>query len=106
MTSANTYRLFHLKIVPDDRPNADGRWIERVVPDTWPGDDKAQPHMLKEPPVHDTVPLPGYHIVQIEEATPGPSNQPGLMWQAPDPVGSREREEDPEEPDQPAAPGM
>lgn len=41
MTSKPRYRQFHLKVVPDDRPDSDGRWIERVVPDVWPGDDKA-----------------------------------------------------------------
>jgi hypothetical protein len=77
--STPRYRLFSLKIVPDDKPNSNGRWIERVVPDEWPGDDRAQSHMLREPPNYDYVPAPGFHVVAIEEARPGPCDQPGSM---------------------------
>jgi hypothetical protein len=73
------YRLFHLKVVPNDRPNSDGRWIERVVPDEWPGDDHAQEHMLRAAPGYDYVPSPGFHVVAISEASPGPADQPGSM---------------------------
>jgi hypothetical protein len=75
------YRLFHLKVVPDAYPNAEGRWVARVVPDVWPGDDLAQSHMLKEEPDYDTVPGPGLHVVAIQEVEPGPSDQPGTMWE-------------------------
>lgn len=61
------YRLFHLKVVPDDQPDSDGRWIERVVPDEWPGDDRAQPNMMQTPPDFSYVPSPGYHVVSFEE---------------------------------------
>ena len=73
------YRSFNLKIVPNDRPNDDGRWVQRVVPDEWPGDDKAQAHMLRAVPDFNTEPMPGYHVVEIEETKPGPSDQPGSM---------------------------
>ncbi len=106
MSAKPRYRRFHLKIVPDGRPDSDGQWIERVVPDEWPGDDKAQSHMLKTVPDYDTVPLKGFQIVNIREATPGPSNQPGFMWQAPDPDYRDHKEEMPEESDQPSVPGM
>lgn len=73
------YRLFHLHIVPSDRPNSEGRWIQRVVPDEWPGDDRAQKDMLPTPPDYDYVPSPGFHVVSIKEVAPAPSDQPGSM---------------------------
>jgi len=73
------YRLFHLKVVPSDQPNSEGWWIERVVPDEWPGDDRAQKHMLRTPPDYDYEPSPGCHVVGIREAAPGPADQPGSM---------------------------
>lgn len=73
------YRQFHLKIVPDGQPNHEGRWIGRAVPDEWPGDDKAQSHMLKTVPDFDYVPFPGFHVAQIRESIPGPSYQPFYM---------------------------
>ena len=82
MERTDGYRLFHLKVVPDDAPNDPGRWIERVVPDVWPGDDRAQPHMLRSPPDHDYKPSPGTHVVAIQEAKHGPSDQPGSMREA------------------------
>ena len=74
-----SYRLFQLHVVPDAQPNSEGHWIERVVPAEWPGDEAAQPHMLPEPPTNDYVPMPGFHVVAIQEVTPGPANQPGTM---------------------------
>lgn len=43
---------YQLKIVPDSDCNADGVWME------WTAETK---------PTYDTVPQPGWHIVQIKE---------------------------------------
>ena len=75
------YRQFDLKIVADDNPNGRGHWIRRVVPDRWPGDGVAQPDMMRSPPDYNTVPVPGFHVVQIIQSNPGPSDQPGTMHQ-------------------------
>jgi len=73
------FRQFQIKIVRHDRPDDEGRWIERVVPDEWPGDDKAGSHMLRTPPEYDAEIMPGYHAVQIVEVQPAPPDQPGSM---------------------------
>lgn len=49
-----------LKIVPDDQPNADGRWIEAEIPSGF------NPHHL--------IPVPNHHVVQ---ATPASDPQDG-----------------------------
>lgn len=44
--------LYDLKIVPDDRPNDDGRWVRQEVShgqDVW-----------------DYVPEPGHHVVKCQ----------------------------------------
>lgn len=74
-----SYRLFHLHVVRNDSPDSPGHWIARVVPDEWPGDDRAQSHMLRTPPGYDYAPSPNEHVVAIREAAPGPSDQPGSM---------------------------
>jgi len=79
MKTEPMFRLFRIQVVPESRPNDDGFWIERVVPDEWPGDGKAQPHMLKSLPGHDDELIKGHRTVQIVEADPGPLDQPGSM---------------------------
>jgi hypothetical protein len=74
-----SYREFQMKVVRNDRPNEEGYWTSRIVPDVWPGDDKAQENMLREPPDCYYEPEPGYHVVSITEIEPGPSDQPGSM---------------------------
>lgn len=54
---------YDLKIVPNDRPNADGKWITEDVPAAFAG--KA---------VYAFVPRPGYHVVQYK---PVPALQDG-----------------------------
>lgn len=47
---------YRLKIVPDDQPNADGRWVSAdVPPSTKP---------------YDFEPKPGFHVVQAVRDDP------------------------------------
>lgn len=55
---------YSLKIVPDVRPNANGRWID---------------HFSDVPVNYETVVRPGWHIVAIHEAKLPPPNQPDYM---------------------------
>lgn len=62
--------------------------------------------MLRSVPDYDTATLKGFHIVNIREVNPGPSNQPGFMWQSPSPADLTREDEGSEDCDQRPAPGM
>jgi hypothetical protein len=63
------YREFHCKIVRDELPNEEGRWVSYIVKE---GEDI---------PTYDTIIRNGCHIVALREIKPGPSDQPGFMGQ-------------------------
>lgn len=50
----NSTQRWMLKIVPDDRPNADGEWIDADVPCQF-NDDRE---------IYNFIPRPGWHVVQ------------------------------------------
>jgi hypothetical protein len=71
-----------MKIAKKDDPNHEGFWISKIVPNIWPGDDKAQSHMLRTPPDYDYQ-EPAFDILSIVEIKPGPSDLPGTLQGTP-----------------------
>lgn len=60
-------RRYLLKLVPNGRPNAPGRWVDRY---------------FDRPPTFETEAEPGFHIVAIRQEDPGPPDQPFYMHSA------------------------